>query len=407
MKVNHATINNAEVVLNALFLHNIPYHANNYDIEYVLKPLIHIKELILFLDSNNQFKGCAKLLVEKKEDFQKLLTYSGKLKLFNRFIFINKFIHKNKISQPNNEKKTSEILDKNKNKNNVWFEKKILNNNKINKNNKKTQSNFIHQEKTNKINKNLTNKIRNKNRKISKNQIVIFNLPNKINQEFLKKLFKEYKILEIIILNNKNNNQKFSFVTFQNEDLRDKALSLNGIFIYKKKIFIKKAFEKKNFKKKNITPTNNINNNFNEILEKRIINLENEIKKLKLIIDNNSNSIINLNKNSENKINKNFEKGVQTQKRNPKTNYKEKNKNKNENYHYEEKSIEIDIEKEDDVNKSKNKIINKQKNNKPSLADFFLSIGQTITKQKPNFKPFSFTNNFKKNNNFHLPNTQE
>ncbi|KAJ3441072.1 tho complex subunit [Anaeramoeba flamelloides] len=114
MKVNHATINNAEVVLNALFLHNIPYHANYYDIEYVLKPLIHIKELILFLDSNNQFKGCAKLLVEKKEDFQKLLTYSGKLKLFNRFIIINKFIHKNKISQPNNEKKTSEILDKNK-----------------------------------------------------------------------------------------------------------------------------------------------------------------------------------------------------------------------------------------------------------------------------------------------------
>ncbi|KAJ3429281.1 heterogeneous nuclear ribonucleoprotein a0a-related [Anaeramoeba flamelloides] len=255
MKVNHATINNAEVVLNALFLHNIPYHANYYDIEYVLKPLIHIKELILFLDSNNQFKGCAKLLVEKKEDFQKLLTYS----------------------------------------------------------------------------------------------------------EFLKKLFKEYKILEIIILNNKNNNQKFSFVTFQNEDLRDKALSFDGIFIYKKKIFIKKAFEKKNFKKKNITPTNNINNNFNEILEKRIINLENEIKKLKLIIDNNSNSIINLNKNSENKINKNFEKGAQTQKRNPKTNYKEINKNKNENLHYEEKSIEIDIEKEDDVNKSKNKIINKQK----------------------------------------------
>ncbi|KAJ3434775.1 RNA and export factor binding protein [Anaeramoeba flamelloides] len=74
MKVNHATINNAEVVLNALFLHNIPYHANYYDIEYVLKPLIHIKELILFLDSNNQFKGCAKLLVEKKEDFQKIIN---------------------------------------------------------------------------------------------------------------------------------------------------------------------------------------------------------------------------------------------------------------------------------------------------------------------------------------------
>ncbi|KAJ3430010.1 hypothetical protein M0812_23010 [Anaeramoeba flamelloides] len=89
MKVNHATINNAEVVLNALFLHNIPYHANYYDIEYVLKPLIHIKELILFLDSNNQFKGCAKLLVEKKEDFQKLLTYSVKNLKFREQKFEN------------------------------------------------------------------------------------------------------------------------------------------------------------------------------------------------------------------------------------------------------------------------------------------------------------------------------
>ncbi|KAJ6239615.1 hypothetical protein M0813_25077 [Anaeramoeba flamelloides] len=409
MKANSASKNNTEIVPNTLFLHNIPYHANYYDIEHVLKPLITIKELILLLDSYNQFKGCAKLIFKKKEDLPKLLTYSGKLNLFNRYIFVNKFI-KNKdpqnIKQPNNEKEPLELnKDKprhtnKKNKNNEWFEKNFLNKNKNNNNTQNHHPSINNQKNNQKYNKILINKNRKTNRKFSNNQIVIFNLPTNITEEFLYNLFKNYKIEKIIILNNKNNNQKYSFISFQNEYFRDKALSLNGVFAYENKIIIKKAYEKKNFERNNELQSNHNSNNFTEIFEKRITNLENEIKKLKLIIKNTSNNPIEENQILINKKNKNFQEKTTNLKKNPKMDYIEKNENENEN----ENSIEIEMEIEEDDNKSEDKIIIKQKNNKPSLADFYISIGQTVTKQKPNLRALPFTNNFKNIYNFNLPN---
>ncbi|KAJ3445184.1 hypothetical protein M0812_11049 [Anaeramoeba flamelloides] len=91
---------NYEFLPNTIFMHNIPYHANYYDIESLMKPYIEIKELILFLDRFNRFKGSAKIILRKEEEYEKILNYSGKLSIFNRLIFLNKFrIKKNNTSQ--------------------------------------------------------------------------------------------------------------------------------------------------------------------------------------------------------------------------------------------------------------------------------------------------------------------
>ncbi|KAJ3441812.1 hypothetical protein M0812_13828 [Anaeramoeba flamelloides] len=166
-------------------MHNIPYHANYYDIESLMKPYIEIKELILFLDRFNRFKGSAKIILRKEEEYEKILNYSGKLSIFNRLIFLNKFrIKKNNTSQKginNNENfKRNQFESSNQHeeknikdiKNKEWFEKNFLNKNNDknndNKNNKKKQ-----------------------NREFSTNQIVIFNLPNNILKETLLKSFKK------------------------------------------------------------------------------------------------------------------------------------------------------------------------------------------------------------------------
>ncbi|KAJ3443183.1 hypothetical protein M0812_09015 [Anaeramoeba flamelloides] len=57
---------NYEFLPNTIFMHNIPYHANYYDIESLMKPYIEIKELILFLDRFNRFKGSAKIILRKR-----------------------------------------------------------------------------------------------------------------------------------------------------------------------------------------------------------------------------------------------------------------------------------------------------------------------------------------------------
>ncbi|KAJ3430728.1 hypothetical protein M0812_22828 [Anaeramoeba flamelloides] len=178
---------NYEFLPNSIFIHNIPYHANYYDIESLMKPYIEIKELILFLDRFNRFKGSAKIILRKEEeDSEKILNYSGKLSIFNRLIFLNKFrIKKNNTSQKkinNNENfKRNQFESSNQHeeknikdiKNKEWFEKNFLNKNNDknndNKNNKKKQ-----------------------NREFSTNQIVIFNLPNNILKETLLKSFKNY-----------------------------------------------------------------------------------------------------------------------------------------------------------------------------------------------------------------------
>ncbi|KAJ3429846.1 RNA-binding protein [Anaeramoeba flamelloides] len=62
---------NYEFLPNTIFMHNIPYHANYYDIESLMKPYIEIKELILFLDRFNRFKGSAKIILRKEEEYEK------------------------------------------------------------------------------------------------------------------------------------------------------------------------------------------------------------------------------------------------------------------------------------------------------------------------------------------------
>ncbi|KAJ3440903.1 hypothetical protein M0812_12901 [Anaeramoeba flamelloides] len=64
---------NYEFLPNTIFMHNIPYHANYYDIESLMKPYIEIKELILFLDRFNRFKGSAKIILRKEEEYEKNL----------------------------------------------------------------------------------------------------------------------------------------------------------------------------------------------------------------------------------------------------------------------------------------------------------------------------------------------
>ncbi|KAJ3449034.1 hypothetical protein M0812_01523 [Anaeramoeba flamelloides] len=145
---------NYEFLPNTIFMHNIPYHANYYDIESLMKPYIEIKELILFLDMFNRFKGSAKIILRKEEEYEKILNYSGKLSIFNRLIFLNKFrIKKNNTSQKkinNNENfKRNQFESSNQHeeknikdiKNKEWFEKNFLNKNNDknndNKNNKK------------------------------------------------------------------------------------------------------------------------------------------------------------------------------------------------------------------------------------------------------------------------------
>ncbi|KAJ6245161.1 ras gtpase-activating protein-binding protein [Anaeramoeba flamelloides] len=380
-------------------MHNIPYHANYYDIESLMKPYIEIKELILFLDRFNRFKGSAKIILRKEEEYEKILNYSGKLSIFNRLIFLNKFrIKKNNTSQKkiNNYEnfKRNQLESSNQHeeknikdiKNKEWFEKNFLNkNNDKNNNNKNTE--------------------KKQNREFSTNQIVIFNLPNNILKETLLKSFKNYNPDKIIILNNKKNNLKYSFITFPNQKMRDGALSFNGVRINKKKIIIKKAFLKKNIKeinnileKNNIFEKNKISPNSIDFLEKRIINLENEIDKLKLIIKDNNTQLFN--KPSENKNDNIFNQKT------PNILTKLNNDNKLKNNNKKNKLSEIEIQKEEDNNNNKSncEIIFNQKINKPSLEDFYISIGQTVTKQKPILRSFSFTNNnLKMLTNWNLP----
>ncbi|KAJ6243374.1 hypothetical protein M0813_21811 [Anaeramoeba flamelloides] len=188
ISTNRGSSINYEFLPNAIFMHNIPYTANYYDIESLLDSYVEIKELILLLDRFNRFKGSAKIILTNEEESKKILNFSGKLSIFNRIIFFHKFrniktgkINKTQAEKINNQKNTkrnqptsSKQHKKNTKdiKNNEWFEKNFLNKNNDNNKNKNTNKNY--------------------KRKFSNNQIVIFNLPTNINKE---NIFKSFKII--------------------------------------------------------------------------------------------------------------------------------------------------------------------------------------------------------------------
>ncbi|KAJ6249984.1 hypothetical protein M0813_16670 [Anaeramoeba flamelloides] len=135
-----------------------------------------------------------------------------------------------------------------------------------------------------------------------------------------------------------------------------------------------------------------------EILEKKILKLEKEIDKLKIIIkEKNKNEILNT--IPEDKNNNVFNQNNQTSKKNEILTKDIKNIIEQKNS---QGIIELGIGEENTNNREKNEMIknnknknknnnnNNNNNNKPSLSDFYKSIGQTVTKQKPIVRSFSF-----------------
>ncbi|KAJ6230139.1 hypothetical protein M0813_07128 [Anaeramoeba flamelloides] len=267
ISTNRGSSINYEFLPNAIFMHNIPYTANYYDIESLLDSYVEIKELILLLDRFNRFKGSAKIILTNEEESKKILNFSE-------------------------------------------------------------------------------------------------NFPT------TKLLFLIYQLILI-------------------KKIYSKVL----------KIIIKKAYMKENHNEKNSSSEKNKKSSHPiEILEKKILKLEKEIDKLKIIIkEKNKNEILNT--IPEDKNNNVFNQNNQTSKKNEILTKDIKNIIEQKNS---QGIIELGIGEENTNNREKNEMIknnknknknnnnNNNNNNKPSLSDFYKSIGQTVTKQKPIVRSFSF-----------------
>ncbi|KAJ3426461.1 hypothetical protein M0812_28917 [Anaeramoeba flamelloides] len=168
--------------------------------------------------------------------------------------------------------------------------------------------------------------------------------------------------------NNNNNNQSQNNIGYLDKENENKKISNNQIIILNLPKKTKKKYENK------------------------IMNLEREVQQLKLIIEQNENTL-NL---KFNKLNLKFLEECKNQKdqnensKNLKKNLKEET-NKIQSYYQKEKNDEI-IEIDNDNNIDFNNQINKNKNknkNKKSLKDFYINNNEQITKQTVIIRPKS------------------